>query len=798
MRVAAMSASGLLLCVSALAMMAPAASATTSVTLYVSKATGTATTGCTSPGPGACKTITEGINAAEALTNSAVAVEVAPGTYDESLNLDVLNGDTLTIEGASASTTILDDGGSGSDVSTATASQPVTIDGLTVTGGDAPHGGGIYNGSQSTLTMDDDVISTNKGTDGVGIYQSGAIAVLDDDTFSGNVGALGIGAAVFNQSETSLTLDNDTFYDNSARTQGGAIYNGGTITAKNDTFFDNVIATGSGGAIFANGPTKLANSVLAKNTGKDCGGFRSVTDEGYNVADDTSCSFGSHSISGSSSIGTLSLAANGSTGPKTAAISASSSAWDEVPSSACTLDSDERGEPRPGAGDGSCDAGAFELQGATQTITFAGPGPGMFGGKATLSATGGASGNPVVFGVDPTSGAGVCAITGTTVSYTAAGTCVIDANQVGNATFNPAHQVIRSVTVSPLSQAISFTSTAPTNAVAGGATYTPTATGGASGNPVIFSIDPGSTAGTCTIRGGVVSFTAPGSCIIDANQAGDTDYLAAAQVTQNVTVAPAPSGYDLVGDDGGVFVFPTGQSGGFFGSLPGLKVSVDNIVGMVPTMNDQGYFLVGSDGGVFAFGNAPFENSLPGIHVSVDDIVGIVPTSNDDGYFLVGKDGGVFTFGNATFLGSLPSRGISVNNIIGIAANPSDTGYWLVAATGKVYSFGSATTFGSAPVSGSPVSAIESTTDGGGYWVVTQDGDVYSFGDAGKFGNLPALGVVPAHPVIGLVPTSDDEGYWLIGSDGGIFAFGNAGFVGSLPGLNVSVSNIVGAVPTRP
>jgi hypothetical protein len=263
-----------------------------------------------------------------------------------------------------------------------------------------------------------------------------------------------------------------------------------------------------------------------------------------------------------------------------------------------------------------------------------------------------------------------------------------------------------------------------------------------------------------------------------------------------VTASPKASGYDLVGSDGGVFVFPTGQSGGFYGSLPGLHVSVDDIVGMVPTADDRGYFLVGSDGGVFAFGNAPFENSLPGIKVSVNDIVGIVPTSDDQGYFLVGRDGGVFTFGNAPFLGSLPSKGISVDDVIGIAANPADTGYWVVGATGKVYSFGAVTNFGSAPASSSPVSAIESTTNGGGYWIVTQDGDVYPFGDAGKFGNLPALGVTPAHPVIGLVPTSDDGGYWLIGSDGGIFAFGDAPYVGSLPGLGVAVTDVVGAVPT--
>ena len=39
------------------------------------------------------------------------------------------------------------------------------------------------------------------------------------------------------------------------------------------------------------------------------------------------------------------------------------------------------------------------------------------------------------------------------------------------------------------------------------------------------------------------------------------------------------SGYDMVGSDGGVFVF--GLAGGFFGSLPGLSIHVSNVVGMV-------------------------------------------------------------------------------------------------------------------------------------------------------------------------------------------------------------------------
>jgi hypothetical protein len=262
------------------------------------------------------------------------------------------------------------------------------------------------------------------------------------------------------------------------------------------------------------------------------------------------------------------------------------------------------------------------------------------------------------------------------------------------------------------------------------------------------------------------------------------------------SAGPPSSGYDLVGSDGGVFVFPTG-SGGFYGSLPGLGVHVNDIVGMVPTANDQGYFLVGSDGGVFAFGNAPFLGSLPGLGVKpAQPITGIVPTGTDGGYFLVGRDGGVYSFGNAPFLGSLPGLGVSANNIIGITATPSGNGYWIVSATGTVYSFGAAQHLGTAKGTGSPVSAIAGTPTGGGYWIVTQNGSVYAFGNARYFNSLPGLGVSPAKPIIGIVHTADTAGYWLIGSDGGIFAFGDAPFVGSLPGLGVSVTDIVGAVPT--
>ena len=259
-----------------------------------------------------------------------------------------------------------------------------------------------------------------------------------------------------------------------------------------------------------------------------------------------------------------------------------------------------------------------------------------------------------------------------------------------------------------------------------------------------------------------------------------------------------PSGYDLVGRDGGVFVFPTGQSGGYFGSLPGLGAHVNDIVGMVPSPDDHGYFLVGSDGGVFAFGSAPYLGSLPGLGVSVHDIRGIVPTTNNRGYFLVGSTGVCSLLAMPPISVLSPARGCRVSDVIGIAATPSDAGYWVVEANGTIHAFGNAPVLGSATGTPSPVTGISSTPDGRGYWIVTQNGSVYPFGDAASDGALPAIGVTPQHPIIGLVPTSDDQGYWLIGGDGGIFAFGDAPIVGSLPGLGIHITDVVGAVPTTP
>ncbi len=80
-------------------------------------------------------------------------------------------------------------------------------------------------------------------------------------------------------------------------------------------------------------------------------------------------------------------------------------------------------------------------------------------------------------------------------------------------------------------------SSAPRSPVRPGGAYRISATGGGSGNPVVLAIAPAS-ARICRITGHTVTFLAPGTCVIQAHQAGNNSYLAGS-AQQSVTVTAA-------------------------------------------------------------------------------------------------------------------------------------------------------------------------------------------------------------------------------------------------------------------
>jgi len=94
------------------------------------------------------------------------------------------------------------------------------------------------------------------------------------------------------------------------------------------------------------------------------------------------------------------------------------------------------------------------------------------------------------------------------------------------------------LTVTPAPQAITFTSTPPNPAVYGGS-YAPTATGGASGNPVTFTAGPSTACASAGTTGATITLVGVGTCTVTASQASNGNY-SAASVTQSFAVAYPP------------------------------------------------------------------------------------------------------------------------------------------------------------------------------------------------------------------------------------------------------------------
>jgi parallel beta-helix repeat protein len=183
-----------------------------------------------------------------------------------------------------------------------------------------------------------------------------------------------------------------------------------------------------------------------------------------------------------------------------------------------------------------------EVAETTVTTVTSSANPSSFGQAVTFTATVTSdSGTPtgtVQFKVDGTNlGTPVALAGGTATSPSTSslgvGTHTVTAEYSG-AGFDPSSGSLIQ-TVNKASQTITFTSTAPTNPPVGGS-YTVTATGGGSGNPVVFT---SATPSTCTVSGSTVSFVGLGTCTINANQAGNANYDAAPQVTQTMTVVKA-------------------------------------------------------------------------------------------------------------------------------------------------------------------------------------------------------------------------------------------------------------------
>ena len=168
-----------------------------------------------------------------------------------------------------------------------------------VTGNVARHGGGIFN--DATITVTDSTVVGNSAIRGKGggLHNSqGGVVALSNTSISGNSSRFG-GGGIYTRSE--LTLINAVVMDNQAGSDGGGIFNwGARLRITNSTVAHNRAPSEGGGVHnIASGMMTLGNSIIAANeskVGPDC--FTSVDDAlsmGHNlVGNGVACDVRSH------------------------------------------------------------------------------------------------------------------------------------------------------------------------------------------------------------------------------------------------------------------------------------------------------------------------------------------------------------------------------------------------------------------------------------------------------------------------------------------------------------------------
>ena len=174
------------------------------------------------------------------------------------------------IEGPGAEELAFDGGGS-NRVFTIKRGVSAELSGMTITGGSAENGGGIY--SYGVLTVSDVTLSENSAISGGGIYSSGTLAVTNS-TLSGNTATTdmeddGNGGGIY--SSGTLTVTNSTLSKNSADSYGGGIYSIATMTVANTVLSEN--SSSDGGGIYSSGTLAVTASTLSENSATGGGGI---------------------------------------------------------------------------------------------------------------------------------------------------------------------------------------------------------------------------------------------------------------------------------------------------------------------------------------------------------------------------------------------------------------------------------------------------------------------------------------------------------------------------------------------
>ncbi|HLO85699.1 MAG TPA: CHAT domain-containing protein [Nostocaceae cyanobacterium] len=144
-----------------------------------------------------------------------------------------------------------------------------TIDGLTITKGNAGngYGGGIQVGG-SILNLTNSILSNNLALFGGGIYNynDSSTVTITNSNISSNSASIS-GGGIYIHDRGTVTISNSNISSNSAKNSGGGIFNFSslsTVTISNSNISGNLASTGGG--IYNKGSVTVSNSIFSDNS----------------------------------------------------------------------------------------------------------------------------------------------------------------------------------------------------------------------------------------------------------------------------------------------------------------------------------------------------------------------------------------------------------------------------------------------------------------------------------------------------------------------------------------------------
>jgi parallel beta-helix repeat protein len=306
--------------------------------------------------------------------------------------------------------------------------------------------GGITSTGNVTVT-DSTIASNTTNGNGGGISSTGNVTVTDS-TISDNETTNENGGGI--SSTGNVTVTNSTISNNTANGDGGGIYSTSGVTVTNSTISGNETGSpSSGGGIHSEGGVTVTGSTISNNTvdqghfygaGSGIyskGGVVTITNStisGNTVNQTTLLGAGGGGIESDSDVTFL-----GCNTVENNTLDGNNNQWEVTLATVSDGVNDLSNRRNANYKGPFC--------GTPQTINFDPLAAKTYGDAPfTISATGGASGQPVTFtSATPT----VCTVSGNTVTLVTAGICTMNANQAGDATYMPALQVQQSFTVNP-------------------------------------------------------------------------------------------------------------------------------------------------------------------------------------------------------------------------------------------------------------------------------------------------------------------------------------------------------------